>query len=199
MIYGYCRCSTNEDKQDIDRQIRDVMSLGVTDIKNIYKEYENGNKFDRLEFQKLLNIVKEGDTIISTEVSRLSRSTKDLCELIEFAKNKKIKLVLGSFVVDCTKVLDPMTEGMLKMMGVFAELERNIISQRVKSGMMNAKSKGKQIGRSTTTKEDVLNNRKFMKYYNQYKNGDATIMEVSKLCEISRTTVYKYINLLENK
>ena len=122
MIYGYCRCSTNEDKQDIDRQIRDVMSLGVTDIKNIYKEYENGTKFDRLEFQKLLNIVKEGDTIISTEVSRLSRSTKDLCELIEFAKNKKIKLVLGSFVVDCTKVLDPMTEGMLKMMGVFAEL-----------------------------------------------------------------------------
>lgn len=199
MIYGYCRCSTNEDKQDIDRQIRDVMSLGVTDIKNIYKEYENGTKFDRLEFQKLLNIVKEGDTIISTEVSRLSRSTKDLCELIEFAKNKKIKLVLGSFVVDCTKVLDPMTEGMLKMMGVFAELERNIISQRVKSGMMNAKSKGKQIGRSTTTKEDVLNNRKFMKYYNQYKNGDTTIMEVSKLCEISRTTVYKYINLLENK
>ena len=199
MIYGYCRCSNNEDKQDIDRQIRDVMSLGVTDIKNIYKEYENGTKFDRLEFQKLLNIVKEGDTIISTEVSRLSRSTKDLCELIEFAKNKKIKLVLGSFVVDCTKVLDPMTEGMLKMMGVFAELERNIISQRVKSGMMNAKSKGKQIGRSTTTKEDVLNNRKFMKYYNQYKNGDTTIMEVSKLCEISRTTVYKYINLLENK
>ena len=199
MIYGYCRCSTNEDKQDIDRQIRDVMSLGVTDIKNIYKEYENGTKFDRLEFQKLLNIVKEGDTIISTEVSRLSRSTKDLCELIEFAKNKKIKLVLGSFVVDCTKVLDPMTEGMLKIMGVFAELERNIISQRVKSGMMNAKSKGKQIGRSTTTKEDVLNNRKFMKYYNQYKNGDTTIMEVSKLCEISRTTVYKYINLLENK
>ena len=199
MIYGYCRCSTNEDKQDIDRQIRDVMSLGVTDIKNIYKEYENGTKFDRLEFQKLLNIVKEGDTIISTEVSILSRSTKDLCELIEFAKNKKIKLVLGSFVVDCTKVLDPMTEGMLKMMGVFAELERNIISQRVKSGMMNAKSKGKQIGRSTTTKDDVLNNRKFMKYYNQYKNGDTTIMEVSKLCEISRTTVYKYINLLENK
>ena len=85
------------------------------------------------------------------------------------------------------------------MMGVFAELERNIVSQRVKSGMMNAKSKGKQIGRSTTTKEDVLNNRKFMKYYNQYKNGDTTIMEVSKLCEISRTTVYKYINLLENK
>ena len=76
MIYGYCRCSTNEDKQDIDRQIRDVMSLGVTDIKNIYKEYENGTKFDRLEFQKLLNIVKEGDTIISTEVSRLSVTSK---------------------------------------------------------------------------------------------------------------------------
>ena len=48
-----------------------------------------------------------------------------------------------------------MTEGMLKMMGVFSELERNIISQRVKSGMENAKSKGKAIGRPAVTADDI--------------------------------------------
>ncbi|WP_331274622.1 recombinase family protein, partial [Clostridium botulinum] len=65
---------------------------------------------------------------------------------------------MGNFVVDCTKELDPMTEGMLKMMGVFAELEKNMISQRVKSGMANARAKGKVIGRPQTTKEDIPSN-----------------------------------------
>lgn len=112
-------------------------------------------KADRAELKKLLSVVQSGDTILATEVSRITRSTKQLCDIIELAKEKHIKLVLGSFVVDCSKELDPMTEGMLKMMGVFSELERNIISQRVKSGMENAKAKGKAIGRPSTTAEDI--------------------------------------------
>lgn len=62
----------------------------------------------------------------------------------------------GSFRVDCSKgEMDPMTEGMVKMWGVFAEMERNIISQRVKSGMKNAAAKGKQIGRPETTNDSL--------------------------------------------
>ncbi len=113
MIYGYCRCSTNDTKQNIDRQIRELKSLGV-DRKNIFKEYESGTKVNRVELNRLLDIVVSGDTIVATEVSRITRSTKQLCEIIELAKDRKLKLVLGSFVVDCTKELDPMTEGMLK-------------------------------------------------------------------------------------
>ena len=105
----------------------------------------------------MLKAVGAGDTIVATEVSRITRSTKQLCEIIELAKDRHIKLVLGSFIVDCTKELDPMTEGMLKMMGVFSELERNMISQRVKSGLKNAKAKGKQLGRPTTSTDDIPN------------------------------------------
>lgn len=61
-----------------------------------------------------------------------------------------------------------MTEGMLKMMGVFSELERNMISQRVKSGLQNAKAKGKQLGRPTTSTDDIPN--VFYKH-RQKKNG----------------------------
>ncbi len=194
MIYGYARCSTNEELQDINRQVRELIQLGVPHT-NIYREYESGMKTNRVELNRLINTVNSGDTIISTEVSRITRSTKQLCEIIEFAKDRHIKLVLGTFVVDCTKELDPMTEGMLKMMGVFSELERNMISQRVKSGMQNAKAKGRKIGRPTTTAEDIPS--VFYKHYPKYKKGEINKAEFSRLCELSYPTIYKYLHIVE--
>ena len=194
MIYGYARCSTNEELQDINRQIRELKQLGATD-ETIYFEYESGTKTNRSQLNNLLNAVKSGDTIISTEVSRITRSTKQLCEIIEFAKDTHIKLVLGTFVVDCTKELDPMTEGMLKMMGVFSELERNMISQRVKSGMRNAKAKGSKIGRPTITADDIPN--VFYKHYPKYKNGEINKVEFAKICSLSYPTIFKYLRIVE--
>lgn len=194
MIYGYARCSTNETLQDINRQIRELKQQGAQD-KTIYQEYESGTKVNRIELQKLLDIVKPGDTILATEVSRITRSTKQLCDIIELAKNRKIKLVLGTFVVDCRKELDPMTEGMLKMMGVFAELERNMISQRVKSGMENAKAKGKTIGRPVVTADDIPSI--FYKHYPKYKKGEINKKEFSRLCSLSYPTIYKYLKIVE--
>lgn len=199
MIYGYARCSTNEEKQDIDRQKRELLALGVSEDKYIYWEYESGMKTNRAEFQKLLDIAKEGDTIVATEVSRLTRSTKHLCEILQIVQDKKLTLNIGgSFIVDCSQgKIDPMTEGMIKMWGVFAEMERNIISQRVKSGMDNAKAKGKKIGRPEITKENIPD--KFYKYYKICQQKQITISEISKLMNCSRTTVYKYISMIEDK
>lgn len=196
MIYGYSRCSTNEDKQDISRQIRELEKQGINK-ENIYFEFASGIKEDRTELKKLLAIVKNGDTIVATEVSRITRSTKQLCEIIEFAKNNHIKLILGSFIVDCTKTLDPMTEGMLKMMGVFAELERNIISERVRSGLDNAVAKGKKLGRPTTTEDDIP--QVFYKYYPRYKNGEINKREFARLTNLSAPSIYKYLSIVENK
>lgn len=194
MVYGYARCSTNEKMQDIDRQIRELVQQGVP-RENIFLEYESGTKVNRIELLKLLAIVKNGDTIIATEVSRITRSTKQLCEIIEQAKKFHLKLILGNFVVDCSRELDPLTEGMLKMMGVFSELERNITSQRVKSGMQNAKAKGKVIGRPTTTADDIPN--LFYKHYPKYKSGDINKAEFARLCSLSYPTIYKYIRIAE--
>ena len=196
MIYGYARCSTDEGKQNIDRQVRELIELGANK-ETIYLEFESGTKIDRVELSKLLNIIKKGDTIVATEVSRITRSTKQLCEIIELVQKKNLKLVLGAFVVDCTKgEIDPMTEGMLKMMGVFAEMERNMISQRVKSGMANAKAKGKKIGRPKVTSEDIPNI--FLKHYPKYKMKAINISEFARICDMSRTTIYKYIKMIGN-
>ncbi|MCR5691092.1 MAG: recombinase family protein [Eubacterium sp.] len=196
MVYGYARCSTNEELQDIDRQKRELKKLGVTDEKNIYCEYESGNKRERMELKKILDIVKPGDTIISTEVSRLTRSTSHLCEILEIVQEKKLKLIIGNFTADCSQEeIDPMTKGMLMMWGVFAEMERDIIRQRVKSGMANAKAKGKKIGRPELTKDSIPN--RFWKYYAKYNDGSLNISEIAALMDCSRTTIYKYIEVIK--
>ncbi|MCI8332318.1 MAG: recombinase family protein [Clostridiales bacterium] len=194
MVYGYARCSTNEKLQDIQRQVRELKQQGATD-ETIYLEYESGAKEDRAELNKLLKVVKPHDTVVATEVSRITRSTKQLCEIIEFAKARQLKLILGSFVVDCSKELDPMTEGMLKMMGVFSEIERNITSQRVKSGMQNARANGKSIGRPSVTVDNIPT--VFYKHYPKYQKGEISKMDLSRLCELSYPTVYKYLRMIE--
>ena len=194
--YGYARCSTDENKQDINRQKRELKALGCVNEKNIYWEYESGTKVDRIELNKLLERVKRGDTIVTTEVSRITRSTKQLCEIIEKVKEKQLKLVIGGFIVDCSKgELDAMTDGMLKMMGVFAEMERNMISERVKSGMANAIAKGKVIGRPSTTIDNMP--MLFIKHYPKYKNKQINKSELARLCNISRQSIYKYIKIYE--
>ena len=196
MIYGYARCSTSEREQDIDRQKRELKELGATD-NTIYFEYESGTKVDRPEFNKLLNIVKPGDTIVTTEVSRLTRSTKQLCDIIQLISDKGLKLVIkGSVTIDCANgEIDPMTKSFLQMAGVFAELERNLISARVKSGLDNARAKGKTLGRPKTDKDDIPPI--FYKHYPLYQKGKLNKVEFAKICGLSYPTIYKYLALVE--
>lgn len=197
MIYGYARCSTNEKLglQDITRQYRELEKMGVKK-ENIFSEYESGTKVDRTQLNKLLEVVNVGDIVACTEASRITRSIKQLLEILEFAKEKKIKLVMGTFIVDFTKdTPDPMTLATVQLMGVFSELERNIISERVKSGMENARAKGKQIGRKIVTVDDIPE--KFKKYYVLYKEKRITKEMLSSFCGISYPTCIKYCKMLE--
>ena len=194
MYYGYARCSTNESKQDIDRQVRELKTAGA---EQIYLEYEHGDSAVKHELSSLLEQAHEGDTIYTLEVSRLARSTKQLCEIIETVREKKLKLVIvGSITVDCTNgQIDPMTNAFIQMSGVFAELELRIIRERVRSGMANAKSKGVKLGRPHTTTDQIP--QIFYRHYPSFKSGNLNLSEFARVCGLSRTTVYKYVGLLE--
>lgn len=194
MIYGYARCSTNESKQDVNRQIKELKAAGADEV---VFEYEHGDSKTKKELQMLLALSKAGDTIITTEVSRLSRSTQQLCELIETIREKKLRLIIiGSIAIDCRKgMVDPMSEAFLQMAGVFSQLELAMIRARVKSGMENAKAKGKRIGRPTTTKEDIP--AVFFKHYAIFMEGKMNVSELARVCGLSRPTVYKYLKMME--
>lgn len=113
--YGYARYSTDESRQDIDRQRRELHEMGADDP-HIYWEYELGSRRNRPEFTKLLTILQPRDTLAVTEVSRLTRSTAQRCEVIDLARTYGLRFVIGSFVVDCTgETIAPATKAMLMM------------------------------------------------------------------------------------
>ena len=194
MKYGYARCITGEDKQDINRQIRELKAAGAEEV--IF-EYEHGDAKVKRNLSMLLDSAAPGDTIITLEVSRLSRSTQQLCEIIDIIRVKHLRLVIvGSITIDCRNgQTDPMSEAFLQMAGVFSQLELAMIRARVKSGMANAKAKGKQIGRRPTTKDDIP--AIFYKHYPSYAAGKLNVSELARVCGFSRPTVYKYLRLIK--
>ena len=194
MIYGYARCSTNETKQDINRQVRELKAAGA---EHIFLEYEHGDSKVKSQQAAMFAQAQAGDTIITLEVPRLARSTQQLCEIIDRVREGRLCLVIvGSITLDCREGrADPMTEAFLQIAGVFSQLELSMIRERVRSGMANAKAKGKHIGRPQVTTDDVP--AIFLRHYPAYKSGHLNITELSRVCNLSRTTIYKYISLLE--
>ena len=194
MIYGYARCSTTEDKQDINRQIRELKAAGADEV---VFEYEHGDAKVKQNLSMLLESAEEGDTIITLEVSRLTRSTQQLCEIVETIKKKKLCLmIIGSITVDCRSgQIDPMSQAFIQMSAVFAELELSIIRERVRSGMQNAKAKGKKVGRRPTTKDDIP--AIFYKHYPAFAAKRMNVSELARVCGLSRPTVYKYLRLIQ--
>ena len=194
MNRGYSRCSTNESKQDIGRQVRELKKAGA---EVVYTEYEHGDAKIKNQQQAMFAEAEPGDSIIVLEVSRLSRSTQQLCEIIEIIRQKHLRLVIvGSITLDCRDgQADPMSEAFLQMARVFSQLELTMIRARVRSGMANAAAKGAKIGRPQTTKDSIP--AIFLRHYPAYKSRQLNITELSRVCDLSRTTIYKYISLLE--
>ena len=191
--WGYARCSTNEEKQDITRQINQLKDAGADEV--IF-EYEHGDAKVKKSLQLLLDSAQAQDTIITLEVSRLSRSTQQLCEIVNIIKAKRLRLIIvGSITIDCRSGdIDPMSQAFIQMSAVFAELELSMIRARVKSGMQNAKANGRKLGRPQTTKDDIP--AVFYKHYPAYVAKQMNVSELARVCGLSRPTVYKYLRLI---
>lgn len=199
MVYGYCRCSTSETKQDVNRQRRELRAMGVPE-NAIFMEYESGTKINRPELIKMLSVVNDGDTIVTTEISRITRSTKQLCDIIELVKQKHLKLIIkDSITINCknSDSIDPMTTAFLQIAGVFSELERNMIADRVRSGMANARAKGVKLGRPALTADKIP--AKVVALFDRYREKQISKTEYAKLCDISRPTLNKYLSILTDK
>lgn len=194
MTYGYARCSTNADKQDISRQTQELAKAGAVEIR---MEYVHGDSNKKPVLDELMKTIQPGDSLIVSEVSRLARSTQQLCALLDLVQLKHIKLeILGSITLDCRGgELDPMSKAFLQMAGVFAELELQITRSRVRSGMQNAKAKGVKIGRPGITVNDIP--AEAHKAFKLVKNNDISVSEAARMLRVSRTTVYRWFDILE--
>ena len=176
-----------------DRQVRELKAAGAEEI---ITEREHGDARVKQNLDMLLEMAREGDTIITLEVSRLSRSTQQLCEIINVIKQKHLRLIIvGSITVDCRSgSIDPMSQAFIQMSGIFAELELSILRARVKSGMANAREKGRRIGRPKTTKDDIPP--VFYRHYPAFMQGQMNVSDLARVCGLSRPTVYKYLKMM---
>ena len=193
ITHGYARCSTNEDRQDIDRQTRELKKHGA---EKVWLEYEHGDAASKEQQALMLETARPGDTIVTMEVSRLARSTKQLCDIIDIIREKRLRLVIvGSITLDCRNGNpDPMTEAFLQIAGVFSQLELSMIRSRVRSGVENARAKGKRLGRPPVCAERVPE--QFLRYYPRYQSGSINLSELARLARVSRPTAYRYLTAL---
>ena len=194
MRYLYMRASTNETKQSLQRQEKFGRDNNIPET-NWFKEYASGAKNDRVELNRLLSIVQENDEIYAIDPSRLTRSLKFMMELLDFAKEKKIKLVMGDFILDCTGEISVFTQGQLMMLGLINEMQRLMIVEAVREGLASSRERGVIGGRPRTTRDTIPE--VFYKYYPMYRNSQITKVEFSRISGLSRSSIYKYIKLVE--
>ena len=194
VTHGYARCSTNETRQDIDRQVRELRAAGAT---RIWMEYEHGDAPTKEQQDMMWDTIHPSDTVIITEPSRLSRSVQQFCRIVEMIKSKRIRLqILGSITIDCrTTEPDPMTVAFLQLIAVFSELELSMIRARVRSGVANAKAKGKQLGRPPITAERIPDS--FYRYFVKLQAGEINVTELARLAQVSRPTAYRYLSAIQ--
>ena len=194
-IYGYARCSTTEKRQDIERQVNELYAMGA---QFVIQEFDSGANTERQRFAELVAAIADGDTLVATEVSRVTRTLLHLCEVIELAKAKSLLLKFGTLDFDFEGgKIDAFKLAMLQIMGVFAELERNLTTERINSGLALAKTKGVKLGRPKKTAANVPV--EVRQYWQSYLDGSVTVSEYAKLTGLSRPTVYKYIKLLQQE
>ena len=146
------------------------------------------------EFRRHITALQEAH--YKSEHQEYEELAEQLCEIINIIKSKHMRLeIVGSITIDCRKGdIDPMSQAFIQMSAVFAELELSIIRARVKSGMANAKEKGKHVGRPQTTKDDIP--AIFYKHYPSFASGQMNVSELARICGLSRPTVYKYLKMV---
>lgn len=185
MNIGYARVSTQGQK--LDRQLDIIQAAGV-DIRNIYQDKITGTTKDRPELNKMLKELQPGDVVIIADLTRISRSTKDLLYIIDEIKERGavIKSIKDTWLDTTTE--NPYSQFLLTIFSSLSQLERDLISSRVKEGIKAAKARGRSSGRPPKINE------KSAAVITMYKDG-WKIVNIAKSLNISRGTIYKILEL----
>lgn len=181
MKIGYVRVSTVE--QNVSRQVE---ALRRFDIDKWFIEKVSGKDTNRQELRKMLDYVREGDTIYIHDFSRLARSTKDLLEIVEKLKEKNVSLISNKENIDTST---PTGKLMLTMIGAIAEFERQNILERQREGIEIAKREGKFKGGQVKNIDD----KKFADALTRYNNREITKVQMANELGVSRPTLDKMI------
>lgn len=178
MIIGYARISTQHQK--LDSQLNSLQKFGCD---SIFTECTSGRKTDRPELNKALKKLMPGDTFGIYKLDRLSRGTKHLLQLMEEFEEKNINFISIQNNIDTST---SMGKFFFTIMSAFAEMEADIIRERVLSGLDTAKENGIRLGRPN--KKIDIDRIIFL-----YKIDKKSVTDIARIMNLSRPTIYKHL------
>ncbi|MEB7433238.1 recombinase family protein [Staphylococcus chromogenes] len=187
MKIGYARVSTG--LQNLNLQEDQLKAYGC---EKIFSDYISGSKSKRPGLDKVIEFARSGDTIVVWRLDRLGRNMKDLITLVNELNNRGVSF--HSLEENITMDKSSSTGQLLfHLFAAFAEFERNLILERSSAGRIAARARGRLGGRP-----EKLNRKDLKLLKTLYDNG-TPIKAIAEQWQVSRTTIYRYLNILENK
>lgn len=183
MKVGYVRVSSRD--QNTVRQDVLMQQLGAD---RVYTDKLSGKNTDRPELRKMMDYVRDGDSVIVESISRFARNTKDLLDLVQQLEDKRVQFISQKEAIDTST---PTGRFMLTVFGAVAELERDYIRQRQAEGIEIAKAEGRFNGRPCKA---LL---AFEEVYPNWRDKKITAAEASRQLKIARSTFYRYVKNFE--
>ncbi len=191
MIRGYLRLS-HKDRLEENGFARQEFLLRDVKIDKMYQDVISGAKRDRPALDEMLNDLQKGDTVYIVSIDRLSRSTKDLLEIVSLIEQKGAYLVSIKDSWLDTRASNPMSTFLLTVMGAMGQLERDMITARIQEGVQAAQARGVKFGRPKGLSKEVIKAAKI------YLKGGKSMREVEKLTGVSRSSICIAVKRLQN-
>ncbi|AVS43135.1 MULTISPECIES: recombinase family protein [Staphylococcaceae] len=187
MKIGYARVSTG--LQNLNLQEDQLNQYGC---EKIFSDHISGSKSKRPGLDKAIEFARAGDTIVVWRLDRLGRNMEDLITLVNELNNRGVSF--HSLEENITMDKSSSTGQLLfHLFAAFAEFERNLILERSSAGRIAARARGRYGGRPEKLNQKDLNLLKTL-----YDNG-TPIKTIAEQWHVSRTTIYRYLNKLEDK
>ncbi|SMD20275.1 recombinase family protein [Rhizobium sp. RU36D] len=182
-LVGYARTSTLEQIAGLESQVRDLTAAGCT---KIFQEQVSSVDTKRPELERVLDYVREGDTLVVTKLDRLARSMANLMEIMGKLRSKGVELKILALNLDTST---PTGKLMLNMLGSIAEFERELMLERQREGIAKAKADGKYRGRAPTAQRKADDVKRL-------KHEGKTVDEIAKALGISRSSIFRVLKEL---
>lgn len=176
---GYIRVATEE--QNTARQ-----EIQMNGLDKVFLEKISGKSTQRPELKKMMEYIREGDTVVVESISRFARNTKDLLSLVEELNQKGVAFVSLKESIDTAT---PQGQFMLTVFGAMAQLERDCILQRQKEGIAIAKEAGKYKGRQPIAVDEDS----FREQCHLWRSGEITATEAMKRLNLKPNTFYRRV------
>lgn len=188
-LVGYARVSKSDGSQDLETQIQKLKEAGVEDSQ-MYIEQASGAKDDRPVLRECLKACRRNDCLVFYRFDRITRS---LAKLVITMDDLSKRGVAMKSITEPFDTSDSTSRAMVQMIGIFAELERNIISRRTKDSLAYKKSIGVKLGRPSALTQDKMEQLEFL------SSKGKSVKEMCEKLSISKPTYYKWIKSRESE